>query len=113
MGAATDRDEEHAIISTSTILILSGYLLVTSLIDPPGELSAMTFAGGLTGFIAYLVFEATAVRHIQETLQFDQHLAEARLLRHVGLLTASPSQNLHEKDRLLEWLEQETKALSR
>jgi len=113
MGAATDRDGEQAIISTSTILILSGYLLGVSLIDPPSDLSNMIFAGGLTGFIAYLAFEITAVRRAQETPRLDQQLAEARLLRHVGLMTASPVQNLSEKNRLLEWLEQETKALSR
>ena len=115
-AALVEQDREHSLLSTSTILILSGFLLGISLAQPLGELSFYVFTCGLTGLVAYITFEMTGVREDRDTLRSSQELMEARLLRHVGFsatsLTELTSPEQHEKHRLLEWLKRETEALS-
>ncbi|WP_437226331.1 hypothetical protein SH661x_004528 [Planctomicrobium sp. SH661] len=100
-------------LSTSTILILSGFLLGMSVAHPLGDLSFYIFTCGLTGLVAYLTFEMTGLRNERTMIRHDQRLMEARLLRHVGLSLQQSSHEHHEKDRLLDWLRRETEALSR
>lgn len=116
MKMMVERGSEPSLLSTSTILILSGFLLGISLSHPLGELSFYVFTCGLTGLVAYIAFEMSGVREDRELLQRSQRLMEDRLLRHVSL--ALPSHPTHfpehgEKKRLLEWLNRETEGLTR
>jgi len=114
--ATAEPGREQSLLSTSTILILSGFLLGISLAQPQEELSYYVFNCGLIGLIAYITFEMTGVREDRESLQRSQQLVENRLLRHVAFSNVDQqvtSQEQHEKKRLLEWLKRETEALSR
>jgi len=117
MSVTLDASREQPLLSTTTILILSGFLIGMSLAQPLGELSYYVFTSGLTGLVAYITFEMTGVREDRDVLRHSQELMEARLLRHVGFTAAvfneSTSPEQHEKRRLLEWLKRETEALSK
>lgn len=104
--------KEHHLISTSSILIFSGFLLGVSVSQPLGELAFYVFASGIAGMVAYLTFEMTNMRQERQLICHDQQLMEARLLRHVGLSLQQISQDRQEQDRLLEWLNRETESLS-
>lgn len=107
-------EDDNSIISTTTILILSGFLIGMSFAQPLGELGYYVFNCGLTGLIAWMTFELTGVRQDHQEIRRGQLLMEARLMRHVGLASrhATVVDN-REKDRLLDWLRRETDGLFR
>jgi hypothetical protein len=106
-------EEDPSIISKTTILILSGFLIGMSFAQPLGELGYYVFNCGLTGLIAWMTFELSGVRQDHQEIRRGQLLMEARLMRHVGLSGTSSIVDAREKDRLLDWLRRETDGLLR
>lgn len=107
-------EDDDSLISTTTILILSGFLIGMSFAQPLGDLGYYVFNCGLTGLIAWMTFELTGVRQDHHELRRGQLLMEARLMRHVGLSARYATVvDTREKDRLLDWLRRETDGLLR
>lgn len=80
----TTRDEEHAILSTSSILILSGFLVgLTVGCEIGDDLSPFVLASGLAGFVAYLGLDVVATRRREEMVAAEQRQMEQRLDKHV------------------------------
>lgn len=79
-------DPKAKIISTSTILILSGILIGMS-IERYVDLGLQTYSlaagvAGMIGMIAYLTVELAASQRIRKALEREQSLVEKRLDRH-------------------------------
>jgi len=106
------KEPEYSLVSTSTILILSGFLLGVSFAQPSVDYSYYIFTCGVTGLIAFMTFQISGIRKEQAELRDDQRLMEARLVRHLSTNLQGTQQNQGEKDRLLEWLRRETEVLS-
>jgi hypothetical protein len=83
---SADRDSSPSLLSASTVLILSAFLIGTSLggfLD--SELSKCVLLSGLAGVVAFIALEILAFRRRQRAIQDDQKLVEDRLQRHVSL----------------------------
>ena len=77
------QDGDH-LLSTSTILILSGFLIGLTVGRTVGEdLSPYVLASGLAGFMAYLGLDAAASRREEEGQSRDKEQMESRLDKHV------------------------------
>lgn len=74
---------EHHVISTSTILILSGFLIGLTVGKIVSEsLSPYVLACGLSGFLAFIALEFTGTRR-EEEAHVEQVQIQSRLDRHV------------------------------
>jgi hypothetical protein len=72
------------VISRTTILILSGFLIGMSIGNVAGqELGPYILVCGLSGFLVYLALEMTSLRRELVAFQEGQRYIEDRLDRHV------------------------------
>jgi hypothetical protein len=99
------------LVSTSTILILSGFLLGMAVSSPLDDLSFYVTMCGLCGVVSYLALELAAVRRLQGEVAREQAQMERRLERHVNSTIPFNRDELSERTRLLEWLKRETEHL--
>ena len=73
-----------SMISTSTILILSGFLIGLSVGQGTGnDISAYVMACGVAGLLAFIVFDAANARRQLELERRDREQVEDRLSKHV------------------------------
>jgi hypothetical protein len=108
MDNRAQSSQSGQLISTSTILILSGFLLGMAMSSPLGDLSFYITMCGLYGIVSYLALELAAVRRLQEEVAREQAQMERRLERHVNFTVPFHRDELSERARLLEWLKRET-----
>jgi hypothetical protein len=82
------KKDEHHVISTSTILILSGFLIGLTVGKIVSEsLSPYVLACGLSGFLAFIALEFTGTRREEEEAYDEQVQIQSRLDRHVMSLS--------------------------
>lgn len=82
---SADRDNSPSLISATTILILSAFLIGTSLGGfLEEELSRRVWWSGVAGMVAFVVLEALAFRRRRRTQENEQKYVEDRLQRHVS-----------------------------
>ncbi len=80
---------EHHVISTSTILILSGFLIGLTVGKIVSEsLSPYVLSCGLAGFLAFIALEFTGTRREEEEAHEEQVQVQSRLDRHVMSLSS-------------------------
>lgn len=73
-----------SMISTSTILILSGFLIGLSIGQGAAdEISAYVMACGVAGLLAFIVFDTANARRMLELERRDREQVEDRLSKHV------------------------------
>jgi LDH2 family malate/lactate/ureidoglycolate dehydrogenase len=78
------KKNEHHVISNSTILILSGFLIGLTVGKMVSEsLSPYVLACGLSGFLAFIALEFTGTRREEEEAHSEQVQVQSRLDRHV------------------------------
>lgn len=83
----TKTDREPQLISHSTILILSGFLVgmtIGKIVSD--ELSPYVMLTGVLGFFAFFVFDLSAARRAEATLRHERNLMEERLAKHTNSL---------------------------
>ena len=89
MMAADNEFETRSMLSASTILILSGFLIGLTVGNIVAEeLSPYVLACGLSGFLAYIALENAAYRRKVDSIAQEQRQAENRLDRHVMSLSS-------------------------
>lgn len=82
---------ERSVVSNSTILILSVFLVGVASGGMGGsEFSAYVLDCGLAGLVAYLGLEVAENRRRSEALQQEQKIVESRLDRHVKPVAGLP-----------------------
>jgi flagellar biosynthesis component FlhA len=106
-------ERESPVLSTSTILILSGILIGLALAQPLEDFTFYLLSCGMAGLLAYLVFDVKALHRAQSQAQQEQRQMESRLDRHVACMTPLSEDALAERARLVEWLQRETETLAR
>ena len=80
---------ETKIISASTILILSGFLIGLTVGKIVSEaLSPYVLSCGLAGFLAFIALELTGTHREEEEAHSEQVLVQGRLDRHVLSLSS-------------------------
>ena len=78
------KKREHHVVSTSTILILSGFLIGLAVGKSVSEsLSPYVLDCGLAGFLAFIALEFTSSRREEEEAHVEQVQVQSRLERHV------------------------------
>jgi hypothetical protein len=83
--------DERPLISTSSILILSGFLIGVTVGKIVAEdLSPYVLACGLSGFLAYIALDIAATRREEEAAAEDIRHVHGRLDRHVMSMTPVP-----------------------
>jgi hypothetical protein len=81
---AHEADPVRPLVSTATILILSGFLIgvaLGNLMDP--ELSPFLLMCGVAGLLCYVVFEISNRRRLADLAQQGQREMEERLNKHL------------------------------
>lgn len=87
--------DERPLISTSSILILSGFLIGVTVGKIVAEdLSPYVLACGLSGFLAYIALDIAATRREEEAAAEDIRHVHGRLDRHVSSINSPASQSL-------------------
>lgn len=82
--ANLDSTDHPPLLSSATILILSGFLIGISIGNAVGtELSPFLFACGLSGLLSFVVFEAANRRRAAQAAEEGQRQVERRLRKHV------------------------------
>lgn len=82
------KKQEHHVVSTSTILILSGFLIgltVSKIVSD--TLSPYVLDCGLAGFLAFIALEFAGSRREEEEAHVGQAQVQSRLDRHVMSLS--------------------------
>lgn len=81
--------EAPPLLSASTILILSGFLIGLTVGRMVGnDLSPFVLACGLAGFLAYLGLDVAATRRKEELEAEEKRMMESRLDKHVMSLSS-------------------------
>lgn len=89
MNYRVPKQREQTILSTSTILILSGFLIGLSVGKMVAEdLSPYVLVCGLSGFLAFIALDEVAARRRDEQWQEEQQQREDRLDKHVHSLSS-------------------------
>lgn len=79
-----ETSEHRPLLSTATILILSGFLIGISIGNAVGsELSPYLFACGVAGLLSFVVFELANRRRAAQAAEKGQRQIENRLQKHV------------------------------
>ncbi|SFI47235.1 hypothetical protein [Planctomicrobium piriforme] len=112
MDNPTKTGESRSVISTSTILIISGFILGLSAAQSFGDLSYYITTCGLAGIVAFLALDLAALRREQSEASRGQENMERRLARHVSVSAPVSKEDLSERTRLLEWLKRETETIA-
>lgn len=80
---------EPQIISTSTILILSGVIIGMTLSRfASPSIEPFLVIAGLTGILSFIVLDLASMRRTQAALRIEQAQVEDRLDKHMNSLTA-------------------------
>lgn len=83
------KKDENPLISASTILILSGFLIGLTVGKIVSEaLSPYVLSCGLAGFLAFIALEFTGTQREEEEAQVEQVQVQSRLDRHVLSLSS-------------------------
>jgi hypothetical protein len=112
MECPSKNSADRPVISTASILIISGFLFGMAVAVPLGPMASDVASCGIAGLLAYIGFEFAAKRRDLRQALRSQHTQEQRLQRHLEQVDPFLSAELDEKVRLLEWLNRETKTLS-
>lgn len=84
MDNSKKSDPDRQILSAATILILSGILIGMAIAQPMDkELSCYVLMCGLSGLLAFLVFEGAAQRRKTKMAEKSSNRMAQRLERHV------------------------------
>ncbi len=88
--------DERPLISTTSILILSGFLIGVTVGKIVAEdLSPYVLACGLSGFLAYIALDVAATRREEDAAAEEIRFVQGRLDRHVNSMnTPAPQQPL-------------------
>lgn len=74
----------NPLVSTTSILILSGFLVLVPLVDmAEQELSPLVMGTGLVGLLSYIAFQIGVERQEQQERISDQAAAHRRLNKHL------------------------------
>lgn len=85
-----EADTARPLVSTATILILSGFLIgvaLGNLLDP--ELSPFLLMCGIAGLLCYITFEISNRRRLAELAHQGQREMEERLHKHLQSIEES------------------------
>ena len=89
MAKPLKKKDEHHVISASTILILSGFLIGLTVGKIVSEsLSPYVLSCGLAGFLAFIAQEFTGTQREEEEAHVEQVQVQSRLDRHVLSLSS-------------------------
>jgi len=89
MGRVMRKKDEGHVISASTILILSGFLIGLTVGKIVSEsLSPYVLSCGLAGFLAFIALEFTGTQREEEEAHGEQVQVQSRLDRHVMSLSS-------------------------
>lgn len=84
MMSSKEKKTSDSLLSTSTILILSGFLIgVTVGKLAADELSPYFLSCGLAGFLAFIALDIAATRRAEESANAEKRQMEERLDKHV------------------------------
>jgi hypothetical protein len=112
MNCAASKSADRPVVSTASILIISGFLFGMAVAVPLGEMASDVASCGIAGLLAYIAFEFASWRRDVHHAHQEQRMQELRLQRHLDKVNPLLNTDLDEKVRLLEWLTQETETLS-
>lgn len=107
------RRTEAPLLSTTTILILSGLLIGLSIAKPLDGLTFYIQTCGVAGIVSFYALKLIAVQREKLHQQREQQQMEQRLQRHVSIITPASRAEMDECVRLLEILESEAELLLR
>ena len=83
------KKKDSHLVSPSTILILSGFLVGITIGRIVGsELSPLVLSSGLAGFVAYLALDVAATRRMENRVHEEIQHMEERLDKHVLSLSS-------------------------
>lgn len=83
-------DTDRPLVSSATILILSGYLIgMTVGKFIPDDLSPFVFATGVCGFLSFVALELNAERRRESAVKAEENRLNERLNRHVDVMNTS------------------------
>ncbi|HWL10047.1 MAG TPA: hypothetical protein VNQ76_16700 [Planctomicrobium sp.] len=109
----TQLKEEGAVISRTTILILSGVILSLSVVEDLDPFWFCAFSGGVVGLIAFIMLDLVAQkREVLRSLS-GCRFVEERLERHLTTTIPLSVEAVQEQHALLDWLQRETRDLMR
>lgn len=87
--------DERPLISTTSILILSGFLIGVTVGKIVAEdLSPYVLACGLSGFLAYIALDVAATRREEDAAAEEIRFVQGRLDRHVNSMNTPAPQPL-------------------
>ena len=90
MGRIMKKKDEHHVISATTILILSGFLIGLTVGKIVSEnLSPYVLSCGLAGFLAFIALEYAGTQRKEEEAHDEQVQLQSRLARHVFSLSST------------------------
>jgi len=89
MASSDPRPDSAPILSASSILIVSGFLIGLTVGKVVGaEISPYVLTCGLSGFLAFIAFDVSSTRRKEDAIQRDQEMMEEKLDKHVLSLSS-------------------------